>query len=176
MTDILEHNMPEADADAFRKVWRGFGSTVTIIATEHQGQRHAMLATAVTSVSMDPPSLLICVNRSASAYQAIVERGVFSLGLLPVEAREFSSHVARETGANRFSHGDWQSLSGEDGSMNDLPYLAEAQSTVFCQIDKLFDYGTHTIVVARVARVRNTNISNPLLYCEGKYGVFTGLN
>lgn len=172
MNAVSNISTVKTDAAGFRKIWRGFGSTIALVATEHHGHRHAMLATAVTSVSMDPPSLLVCVNRVASAHASLSQRGAFSLGLLPAEAHELGRHLAGASGAERFSRGAWVALAASGEATDGLPYLEEAQATLFCAIDATLDYGTHTIFVARVERVTEAGPSDPLLYCEGQYGRF----
>ncbi|HEY0274572.1 MAG TPA: flavin reductase family protein [Paenirhodobacter sp.] len=168
-TEVLD-----GDADTFRKLWRGFGSTVTLIATEDGGTRYAMLATAASSMSMEPPSLLICVNQSASAYGALQARGAFSLGILAHQAEAVAGAIGRASGEDRFAHGDWRALDAPGRATDGLPWLAEAQATLFCVTDQTFDYGTHTGFIARIDRAIGGTGGDPLLYCDGRYGRFNG--
>lgn len=162
------------DAETFRQVWRGFGSTVAVIATAQGAARHAMLATAVSSVSMDPPSLLVCINRTASAHEALRRRGAFSLGLMAAAHRDLASAIAEAPSAMRFDHGTWRQLRDAEDAIAGLPWLEEAQATLFCAIDASHDYGTHAILIARIAGAVGERGSDPLLYCDGGYGRFTG--
>ncbi|APZ50368.1 flavin reductase family protein [Salipiger abyssi] len=170
----VETECGPADAELFRTLWRGFGSSVALIATQYEGARHAMLATAATSVSMDPPSLLICVNRSASAYPALDARGAFSLGILPARHQPICAHIARTPAAERFATGDWRSHR-PDAVAEPLPWLAEAQATLFCQTAQSSDFGTHRIFVARVTGANGCLGDDPLLYCDGRFGRFAAL-
>lgn len=179
---LLDLDAPDrvgpADADRFRSLWRGFGSTVALVATAHEGRRHAMLATAVTSVSMAPPSLMVCVNRDASAYPALAARGAFSLSLLPASAQPLAARIATAASADRFATGDWRwhlpggraEAAEDDGA---LPWLAGAQATLFCRVEARLDHGTHTLFVAHVREAAGAGGGDPLLYCEGRYGRFT---
>ncbi|MFH6787069.1 MULTISPECIES: flavin reductase family protein [Methylobacterium] len=160
------------DAETFRQVWRGFGSTVAVIATEHGAVRHAMLATAVSSVSMDPPSLLVCVNRTASAHAALHGRGAFSLGLMAAPHRDLAAAIAESPSAMRFAHGTWRRLQDADAAIAGLPWLEEAQATLFCATDACHDYGTHSVLIARIAGAIGARTTDPLLYCDGGYGRF----
>lgn len=160
------------DADIFRGLWRGFGSSVALIATQHEDRRYAMLATAVTSLSMEPPSLLICVNRSASAYPAVAERGTFSLGILPATSRKLGAAIADASGEDRFASGAWRSHDGGEPTLTGLPWLEECQGTLFCRISKSSDFGTHTVFMATVLEHAGEAGSDPLLYCDGRYGRF----
>lgn len=176
MTTTASPEIVPADASLFRTLWRSIGTTVALIATEYDGKRYAMLATATTSVSMDPPSLLICVNRSASAFEALVARGAFSLGILASEQHDVCVHIGGASAAMRFDRGDWRchGVLGE-GQANGLPWLAEAQATLFCETDQTCDYGTHRIFIARVTGATGIPGDDPLLYCDGRFGRFAEL-
>ncbi|KQT68967.1 MULTISPECIES: flavin reductase family protein [unclassified Aureimonas] len=163
------------DAETFRQLWRGIGSTVTLIATEHEGERHAMVATAVNSVSMDPPSLLVCVNRSASSHDVLGERGAFSLQILGREAHELATTIAGAPAHARLSHGGWHRLDAPGEAIDGLPWLEEAQARLFCVIDARMAYGTHSVLIARIAGVSGAEAADPLLYCDGSYGRFEAL-
>lgn len=174
LTAAAEADRAPDDAEIFRTLWRGFGSTVALVTTQHEGRRYAMLASAVTSVSMEPPSLLICVNRSASAYPALAARGAFSLGILPSRQHPICAHIARAPSAERFAMGDWRSHQpGEAGEP--LPWLAEAQATLFCKTEQSSDFGTHRIFIARIAGATGCMGDDPLLYCDGRFGRFAEL-
>jgi flavin reductase (DIM6/NTAB) family NADH-FMN oxidoreductase RutF len=162
-----------ADAAVFRILWRSFGSAVSLVSTEHDGQRHSMLATATTSVSMDPPSLLVCVNRSASAHAALKARGAFSLGIMPSGSHDIGVAIATAASSERFNHGNWNQLSGTDDITDGLPWLAETQATLFCSIGASMDYGTHTIFVANILHATGSSSDDPLLYCDGRFGRFS---
>ncbi|GGE05688.1 flavin oxidoreductase [Aureimonas endophytica] len=160
------------DAESFRRAWRGIGSTVTLIATEHRAVRHAMLATAVSSVSMEPPSLLVCVNHSASSHAALCERGAFSLGIIGSSQRDLAAAIAEAPSAQRFTHGTWRRIRASGEAIDGLPWLEEARTTLFCAIDARLDYGTHSILVARIANATEAREADPLIYCDGSYGRF----
>ncbi|MFT3688352.1 flavin reductase family protein [Paenirhodobacter sp.] len=155
-------------SELFRLAWRGFGASVALLATEEGGARHAMLATAVTSVSMEPPLLLVCVTRSAGAHDAFLRRGAFTLGILGAK----SAHIARTSDHARFAQGDWRTLVAADGALHGLPWLAEAQATLVCRLEERHVHGTHSIFVARVEDATPADLSDPLLYCEGRFGRF----
>lgn len=160
------------DAETFRQLWRGIGATVALVATEHEAARHAMLATAVTSVSMDPPSLLVCVNRTASSHAALRARGAFSLGIMAAAHRDLAAAIAQAPSAARFDHGTWRALRADSEAIEGLPWLEEADATLFCAIDVCHDYGTHAVLIARIAGAVGACPGDPLLYRDGGYGRF----
>ena len=153
---------------------RGFAQSVVIVSTVgNDGARYAMAATAVTPVSMDPPSMLICVNRTASSH-AILEGGAnFALNILHRDQMD----VARVCGGaakgeERFTVGNWQT------DAHGVPYLADAQAAIICHQRQRISYGSHDIFIGDVQAVRGTGVDgtaadaiNPLVYFNGGYRI-----
>ena len=150
---------------SFRDAMRRLAATVTIISTSGQGRRHGITATAVTSLSMDPPSLLVCVNRSGSLHDLLAETDRFCVNLLREEqvalSNVFSGKLAPE---ERFLHGSW--AEDEHG----LPYIADAQSSIFCRKQDAIQYGLHSIFIGEVESTLVSEDIRPLLYGNGSYG------
>lgn len=148
-------------AHAFRAAMRRMAATVTIVSTEHRGVRHGMTATAVTSVSLEPPSLLVCINHEASIHEPLCQSGRFCISILAAGHDEHChTFSGRKEGEARFDAGDWRS---DDG----VPYLADAQANLFCTVARRVSYGTHTVFVARVTHVRVDDRRTPLVYVDG---------
>jgi flavin reductase (DIM6/NTAB) family NADH-FMN oxidoreductase RutF len=149
---------------AFRDAMRRFATTVSVISCASGGCRHGMSATAVTSLSVDPPALLVCVNKSTATHRVLSRGGRFCVNVL----RSFHSQVSQAfsgklKGEDRFRVGAWQET--DDG----LPFLGDAQANLFCEIDRITDYGTHTIFIGRVYSAIVHADVDPLLYQDGKY-------
>ncbi len=148
---------------AFKRAMRRLAATVTIVTGGSAEQRGGFAATAVCSVSADPPALLVCVNRSASLHDSLVMGSPFCVNLLHGQHTELSSVFGGKVApAERFSYGAWQH--DEDG----IAYLDDAQANLFCVVDASMAYGTHTIVVGRVRRVRMHGDIAPLVYSDGR--------
>jgi len=152
-------------AAELKQAMRGFAQSVVIVATVgNDGVRYAMAATAVTPLSMDPPSMLICVNRTTSSH-AILESGSnFSLNILHTGQMD----VARACGGaakgeERFAAGDWRA----DG--NGVPYLADAQAAILCHQRQRISYGSHDIFIGDVQAVHHAEQVSPLVYFDGAY-------
>ena len=149
---------------AFRDAMRRFATTVSIISCSSGGCRYGMSATAVTSLSVDPPYLLVCVNKSTATHRALSRGGRFCINVL----RSFHSHLSQAfsgklAGEDRFRLGAWQEA--EDG----LPFLSDAQANLFCEVERITDYGTHTIFIGLVYTAIVHADVDPLLYQDGKY-------
>ena len=161
--------MPPDLGDRFRSAMRRFTSTVTVITTGQDGQRHGMTATAVSSVSMDPPSLLVCVNRSGRLFELLESCERFCVNVLHSEHVAVSRVFAEPNSAERFTYGDWQT------SAHGIPYLADAQVTVFCAKSLAVPYGSHCVFFGNVEDIKLRDDVAPLLYQNGSYGVCESL-
>lgn len=143
---------------------RRFGQSVCIITSRRPEGRVGIVATAVTSLSLDPPSLLISVNRSSSIHPIISARSRFCVNLLAVRHHDLARFCSTaSSGEARFSRGDWAEHA------NGLPYLLDAQAAIFCEHDGEFHYGTHTIFVGKVCQAIICKDVEPLLYINGQY-------
>ena len=148
----------------FRAAMRRVASTVTVITTaDAAGQRHGIVATAVSSVTMDPPTLLICVNRSASLYAPLIKRGQFCINVLMAHQHDLVADFSgQKVGDARFDTGDWR-LDDTTG----LPYLHGAQCNLFCRVDWVTSVSTHSVIIAAVDSVQMNGAVAPLLYADG---------
>jgi flavin reductase (DIM6/NTAB) family NADH-FMN oxidoreductase RutF len=150
-------------AESMALAMRRLVKSVCIVTTVHEGKKMAMAATAIDSLSLDPPSLLVCINRTASIYPAFVAGMDFNVNILS-DDHEGLAHLCHGPvkGEARFREGAWR----EDA----VPYLADAQAVVFCSKDGEFQYGTHGVFVGRVKDVRLHGEIDPLIYADGAYG------
>jgi flavin reductase len=152
-------------AEGFRQAMRQLVATVTIITAGDADSRAGMVATAVMSVSAEPPSLAIGVNREAGVWTAIRQSGRFGVNLLSTRHTAlvfpFSGQLQ---GEDRFALGTWERHASH------TPYLADAVVTLFCRVDDSLDYGTHTLFVGAVDDIRiNGEAADPLLWQDGGF-------
>lgn len=147
-------------SDAYRGGMRQLADGVCLITSSGNQQLGGMIATAVTSVSAEPPTLLVCINRSASMFDMIEKRGYFCVNVLASEALplvDMFSHSARRD--ERFASGDWQR--DAQGS----PVATEALVAFSCQLVKTVDWHTHSIFLGEVIEVVHPNPdAQPLVY------------
>ncbi|WP_428246035.1 flavin reductase family protein [Ferrovibrio sp.] len=144
---------------------RRLAATVTVLsARDPQGRRCGMTATAVTSVSADPPALLACVNRSAALHAHLGLGNRFCINLLHTGQQPISEICSGGAeGEARFDTGDWR----EDAE--NVPYLHDAQANIVCAVEAVHAYGSHGIFIGKVLRVINRNAIAPLVYQDGRY-------
>lgn len=151
--------------DMFRAAMRSFTGIVTLVsARTADGEWRGMAATAVTSVSMEPPTCLVCINRSASLHPAVIATRLFCINALHQEHHAMMPGFTRpERRDTRFQFGSWRE--GRDG----IPFVEGAQSNIFCETSDCFSVGTHDVVIGRVVEVRLRLDLDPLLYGNGTY-------
>lgn len=157
---LLDH-----PSTALRAGMRRLAASVCVItAVDGSGQRHAMTATAVTSVSDDPASLLVCVNRHTTLHDILAQGGRFAVNVLSADQADISILCASgESGESRFAQGQW-------GDANGLPYLRDAQAVFFCRTARQMTHGTHLIAIGDVDKALVADDAvNPLLYANGQY-------
>jgi flavin reductase len=143
--------MPEPiSRQSFRNAMARLGAAVTIVTTDGPGGRAGLTASAVCSVTDDPPTLLVCVNRAASALPALRANGVLCVNLLSASQQALSNRFAGLDGVppgERFALGGWQA--GELGA----PMLEGAVASLECRIADIVEKGTHSVLFAEVRSV-----------------------
>jgi flavin reductase (DIM6/NTAB) family NADH-FMN oxidoreductase RutF len=160
-------------ADDYKQAMRHLAGGVAIVATEHGGSRAGLAATAVCSVSADPPTLLICINRGASAHEPIRASGRFSVNLLASGqddiARRFSGEM-KIRGEERFAVGRWATL------VTGAPVLDSALAGLDCHVTEVVNMSTHSVFFGSVVGIASRAAAKPLIYAHGTYGTFSPEN
>jgi flavin reductase len=152
-------------AGDYRAGMRKLAAGVCLITSSQDGEPGGMIATAVTSVSAEPPTLLICVNRTASLFETIKASEVFCVNVLAADAMPlvevFSSSARRE---ERFQAGTWSTLPGG------APVCTQALVAFDCRVVKVIDWHSHSIFLGQViAVVYPTAQALPLLYMDRQF-------
>ena len=149
---------------------RALAKAVVLIACRSaEGVRFVMPATAVTPVSMDPPSMLVCVNRSVSSYPALASGVDFSVSILKAEQLEIARRCTGGGNSEaRFELGIWHD--SEDGT----PYLADGLAAIVCGQDHRVPYGTHDVFFGRAKAAMVNAVHDPLIYADGVYQRLAG--
>lgn len=156
--------------ESFRYCMRRMAATVCIITCHHNGMRYGITVTAVTSLCFDPVSILVCINNSSSLLAPLLAGKKYCINLLNqnhafISARFSSSQAPQE----RFAVGEWRATD------QDIPYLADAQANLFCELDQALPYATHHIVIGRVDDCRFSDEIAPLIYQNGAYAISSPL-
>jgi flavin reductase (DIM6/NTAB) family NADH-FMN oxidoreductase RutF len=158
------------DSKAFKDGMRRLAASVCLITTARDdGERFGLTATAVCSLSADPPMLLCCLNRGSHSFQAVSEAGRFCVNVLSLEDAAVAHHFSGDrSAAEKFTAGTWRT--GVTGA----PVLASALAAFDCRLIQAIEAGTHAIMIGEVQEVALLpDERRPLLYAEGGYGRFT---
>ena len=148
----------------FKQAMRRLAASVSVITAREEGEPRGIAATAVTSLTVDPPAMIVCVNQSASIHPALAIGAPICINLLHQQHSEVSGAFGGMIACdNKFDHGEWQD--DERG----IPYLVDAQSNIFATVEQMTPYGSHSIIIARVAGVRNRDDIAPLIFQNGGY-------
>jgi flavin reductase (DIM6/NTAB) family NADH-FMN oxidoreductase RutF len=158
--------MPISKAD-LRRVMGHFATGVTVITTrDAQGRPTGLTANAVTSVSLDPPLILVCVDKAADCYPCFGRSGMFAVNVLAEDQEEISRRFATK-GANKFE-GVGYRLNAAGCAI-----LENALAWLGCRIVQSHDAGDHTIYVGEVEEAESGE-GAPLLFFRGAYRRLAG--
>jgi flavin reductase (DIM6/NTAB) family NADH-FMN oxidoreductase RutF len=153
------------DVELFKQGMRQLVGAVTLITTQDATQRRGMTATAVCSLSAEPPSLLVCINRSAEAHDVILSGRCFCMSVLAYRHQSLAECFAGRDGSKgeeRFERGSWGVLA------TGAPYLEDSLAAFDCALADTHELVTHTIFIGRVVAVHRI-AGEPLLYEGGHF-------
>lgn len=152
------------DADEFKQALQNWASGITVVTTK--STRFGILgmtATAFSSVSVDPPQILVCINDTAITIEGIRESKHFAVNVL---------NAGQQLISNQFASGDnpqqrFESVTWQEGASG-TPILDDTLASIECTVDQIIKSGTHWIVIGEV---QNTicRAGEPLLYYKGAY-------
>ncbi len=150
----------------YRDAMARLGAAVNIVTSDGPGGRRGFTASAVCAVTDDPPTLLVCMNRSSDSAAGFLENRVLCVNVLGAEQQELSPIFAGHGGVateNRFDHGTWSTL--ETGS----PVLADATVSFDCRVVQVTDVGTHHVLFCEVAEIATNGAAQGLIYFNRSY-------
>lgn len=152
---------PVADQQVFRDVIGRFTSGVTVITTAVDGRRFGTTASAFSSLSMEPPMVLVCLNRTSETRGAVLEAGAFVVNILSEGQQDLAHRFAGK--GDKF--GDLEHGVGRHG----VPVLHGTLAHLECDVGETVTGGTHTVFLANVT-VAAGHDGTPLTYYRGRFG------
>ena len=151
------------DAAAFRRVIGSFMSGVVVITASDGDLPHGMTVSAVSSLSMDPPMLLACLNTSSRTQDVVTRTGVFAVNILAHDQGELAARFARSATGRQVRR------SGLPAGATGVPLLDGALAVVECRVAEVVTGGTHRVFLGRVLHAEATE-GSPLAYFRGRFG------
>lgn len=160
------HRSPLATAADFKAGMRRLAAGVNVITASDGKASYGLTATAVCSLSVEPPHLLICVNAVANAHDALHRAGAFCVNVLSHDQEAIARRFAKIDSARReqrFDLGLWSPLA------TGAPVLEGALANFDCLTVRDIGVATHTIFIGRVIAVRCAQAGHPLLYWNAQF-------
>ena len=154
------------DKDEFRQVMGRFATGVTIVTSRLGEELHGMTANAVTSVSLEPPLVLICVDKSADSHDIIDGSGIFALSILSLEQEGLADDFAVKEGAAAHRLDGVPHHTRTSGA----PIIEGSLAYLDCRVVERFPGGDHTVFIGEVVDAGRLNGHGPLIFYQGSYG------
>lgn len=156
-------DLREMTPTEFRDIIGHFASGVTVITALHEGQPFGTTASAVSSLSLEPPMVLICLNKTSSTEKAISGSQRFAVNILGEDQAQEAMQFATKSAAEKF-----QGISIVEGEWGE-PLLGDALAILECRVAERVTGGTHSVFLAEVERA-SARSGAPLAYFRGQFG------
>jgi flavin reductase (DIM6/NTAB) family NADH-FMN oxidoreductase RutF len=161
----MEASMP-IEKNELRRIMGHFATGVTVITTvSDEGTPYGLTANAFMSVSLEPPFLLISVDKKAESYPYFEQSGVFTINILRDDQEGLSRRFA-VSGGNKF-----EGVAFHRGA-NKVPILEDTLAHIECRLYAAYDGGDHTLYLGEILEAE-TREGRPLLFYRGGYRAFS---
>lgn len=151
------------DSNEFRTVMGHFATGVTIITThDTKGAFLGLTANAFSSVSLDPPLVMVCVDKTAESHPALQASRVYNVNILTKEQEALSRNFAKSSD-DKFAGVAYHVAE------NGAPVLSDSVAHMVCSVRDCFNAGDHTIFLGEVKELQMDHEANPLIYFRGGY-------
>ena len=148
--------------DEFRAALGRFASGVTVVTTRDlSGNLHGITVSAFCSVSLDPPLILVCIDKNTGSHYALTQTDSFVVNILRDDQQYVSDRFAS------YLPDKFETVKYHSG-IDDLPVLEDALANLECRLVNSHDNGDHTIYVGQIEKA-TVNDGNPLIYWHGNY-------
>lgn len=162
MGGVTTGRSDEVTPESFRSIAGHFAAGVTVVSTTEAGTLYGTTVSAVSSLSLEPPMMLVCLNTASATHNALVRAGVFGISILASSQGAMAYHFGRR-GGDKFA-----TVAHHFGAAG-VPLLDGALATIVCEVESTVRGGTHTVFLGRV-REAEAQQREPLAYYRGKVG------
>jgi flavin reductase (DIM6/NTAB) family NADH-FMN oxidoreductase RutF len=162
MTDRAGTESVDAMNDFFLGVMRNVAASVTVVTASHQGRHHGLTVSAFSSVSLEPPLVLVCIDKQSTSLPAIQGSGGFTVNFLAAHAGPVAMHFASKDDDKFATVAHRAPTLGAAG-----PWLPDHAYAYFeCETAEMIDAGDHDVVIGRVRYGERINLAEPLVYWD----------
>jgi flavin reductase (DIM6/NTAB) family NADH-FMN oxidoreductase RutF len=152
------------DSETFKEALAGVCTPVSVVTSHRDGHPHGTTVSAFCSLSLEPPMVLVSLDRSSDLLAIVSESRVFGINVLNHSQQELALNFARK-GADKFDGVAWQLERG-------VPRISGAATWLVCKLERLHEGGDHLIAVGLVEHAESAP-GNPLLYRRREFGTMT---
>ena len=168
MNSAVRHIRIDRDVspDDFRGAMRHLAGGVSVITAGRGKEITGMTVTSVSSLSVDPPTLIVSINREASSWPLIKRLGVFGVNILTADQLDVAERFTGKgglKGADRFAGAQW--ITGVSG----VPLFVDALAAIECEAEDIVERHSHAIVIGRVLGIQLSSRTAALAYWQGQY-------
>jgi flavin reductase (DIM6/NTAB) family NADH-FMN oxidoreductase RutF len=159
----IEREVSSAD---FSGAMRHLAGGVSVITVGRGGDISGMTATSVSSLSVDPPSLIVCINRSSSSWPLLKRHGFFGVNILNADQLDVAERFTGKAGlkgADRFAGAEWTTRA------SGVPLLVGALAAIDCEVEDIVERHSHAIVIGRARDITLSSRTAALAYWQGQY-------
>jgi len=159
----INHDAATAD---FRAAMRHLTGGVSVITVGRGKDITGMTVTSVSSLSVEPATLLVCINRESSSWPLLKQHGVFGINILNADQLDVAERFTGKSGlkgAERFAGAEWFTRA------SGVPLLAGALAAIDCEAEDIIERHSHAIVIGRVLDMQLAVRSAALAYWQGQY-------
>ena len=157
---------PEASSGDFRNAMRQLTGGVSVITAGRSRDISGMTVTSVSSLSVDPPALIVSINREASSWPLVRRYGFFGVNILTSDQIDIAERFTGRgglKGADRFAGARWMTRA------SGVPLLVGALAAIDCEVEDIVERHSHAIVIGRVLDVAVSARTAALAYWQGRY-------
>ena len=150
----------------FRGAMRHLAGGVSVITAGRGKDMTGMTVTSVSSLSVDPPTLIVSINRSSSSWPILKRLGVFGVNILTADQLDIAERFTGKDGlkgADRFTGAQWMTR------VSGVPLLVGALAAVDCEVEEIVERHSHAIVIGRVMDLQLSTRTAALAYWQGQY-------
>lgn len=158
------------DSEDFKEAIKKFATGVCVVTTESDGEVNGMTATAISSLSVTPPQVIVCIDKKNHSHSLIKKSSVFAINVLSVNQKE-SSNIFATPGKAKAEHLlSLETITGPTGS----PIIKDSIAFLDCKLISIHDSGDHSIFIGEVVGSGTLSNDPPLLYFNGDYNSLAG--
>lgn len=152
-------------ADQLRSAMRAWTTGVAIVTAEHGGKRHGMTVSSFTSISLDPPLVVISLSTGSHTHDLVHEAGAFGVTILAASQQELSERFAGKL------RGDGDRMEGlkTEAYVTGAPFIEGGLAFLDCRVIQTIQAGMNTLFIAEVVAIRGDDHDAPLVYHDREY-------